>query len=502
MLVTCQQMRLAEERAFASGIPAETLMESAGRNCAEVIHRYFPRPGTARLYVGSGNNGGDALVVGRWLRRWGWRVEARHTVEAGAMTPLAARQRALLEETDAPAGTDAGGRAWGPVVLVDGLLGIGARGPLRGAIAGAAAELNAARREWRATVFALDVPSGVDGDTGEVHPGAVTAQVTLALSQVKTGLVAGQAVNAVGRLVLVPVPGIPQAEDGAGDAGQALVSPVSFRDWLPERPFDFHKGQAGRVALVAGSEGFTGAARLCAAGALHGGAGLVTLWVPRSIYPIVAAGTEPEVMVRPYGTLAEMEAVAADVVALGPGWGEHRPPGWERLALEDHRPVVLDADALNALASDPRGLARVGESGVRLLTPHPGEFRRLAPDLAALPRGEAARAFVGRHRVTLLYKGARTLVARSCRPLYHNATGHPGMASGGMGDVLTGLCAALLAQGLPPDRAAALGSWLLGRAAESLVLGPEATESAESLSAAQVAGRLGLAFRDWREGWG
>ncbi|MCC6884025.1 MAG: NAD(P)H-hydrate dehydratase [Verrucomicrobiales bacterium] len=495
MIVSCQQMRQTEERAFASGTSAKQLMEAAGRRCAESIRDLFPAPGRARLYVGRGNNGGDAFVVGQWLRRWGWRVEACCSVDFPLMTQLAAEQRDIFEKTpNIPAAC----LNHAPDLLIDGLLGIGAKGPLRGEIKTLAAELNETRKFQDSIVIALDLPSGLDGDTGEINLGAVIADLTFAISHVKTGLLSDAAINSVGRLVLIPVLGIPPAEEGNADA--EVVTPHSFKDWLPRRPFDFHKGLAGRVSIVAGSLGYSGAARLCAAGALHGGAGLVTLWVPQSIYAIVAAGVEPEIMVRPYDNLEEVRTVPADVLALGPGWGPQPPPGWKHWVVEDHRPAVIDADALNALSRHSDLLARIGTSGVRVLTPHPGELRRLAPDLADLPRAEAALAFVERHRVTLLYKGARSLIARKCRPLYYNTTGHPGMASGGMGDVLTGVCAALLAQGLFPERAAALGSWLLGRAAESLIMGPRGTESAESLSAGQVAGRLGQAFQDWRRG--
>lgn len=495
MIITCQQMRQIEERAFASGTSAKQLMEAAGRQCAESIRDLFPAPGRATLYVGRGNNGGDAFVVGQWLRRWGWRVDARCSVDSPLMTRLAVEQREIFDKTpEIPASF----ACPAPDLLIDGLLGIGAKGPLRGEIKTLAAELNETRKSHDSIVIALDLPTGLDGDTGEIHPGAVIADLTFAISHVKTGLLSDAAVNSVGRLVVIPVLEIPAEEESNADA--EVVTPHRFKDWLPRRPFDFHKGLAGRVSIVAGSLGYSGAARLCAAGALHGGAGLVTLWVPLSIYAIVAAGVEPEIMVRPYDNLEEARTVPADVLALGPGWGPQPPQGWEHLVVEDHRPAVIDADALNALSRHSDLLARIGTSGVRVLTPHPGELRRLAPDLADLPRAEAARAFVERHRVTLLYKGARSLIARKCRPFYYNTTGHPGMASGGMGDVLTGVCAALLAQGLFPERAAALGSWLLGRAAESLIMGPRATESAESLSAGQVAGRLGQAFQDWRRG--
>ncbi|MEZ5433266.1 MAG: NAD(P)H-hydrate epimerase [Verrucomicrobiales bacterium] len=317
-IVSCQQMRQTEERAFASGASAKQLMEAAGRQCAETIRDLFPVPGRARLYVGAATMGatllwwdnGCAAGAGTWMRA---------VRSISLMTQLAAQQRDIFEQTpDIPAACV----NHAPDLLIDGLLGIGAKGPLRGEIKTLAAELNETRKSHGSIVIALDLPSGMDGDTGEIHPGAVMADLTFALSHVKTGLLSDGAINSVGRLVLIPVPGIPPAEEGKADA--EVVTPHSFKDWLPRRPFDFHKGQAGRVSIVAGSLGYSGAARLCAAGALHGGAGLVTLWVPQSIYAIVAAGVEPEIMVRPYDNLEEVRTVPADVLALGPGWGPCR----------------------------------------------------------------------------------------------------------------------------------------------------------------------------------
>ncbi|MCB1237429.1 MAG: NAD(P)H-hydrate dehydratase, partial [Verrucomicrobiae bacterium] len=267
------------------------------------------------------------------------------------------------------------------------------------------------------------------------------------------------------------------------------------------RPFDFHKGQAGRVAIVAGSRGFTGAAKLCGLGALRGGAGLVTLFAAEDIYEIVAASAPPEIMVRSTADFSDVADFNADVIALGPGIGS--PPAHEETLLEliqnDPRPMIVDADGLTLLG---RRLNPVGSAfhpaGPRLLTPHPGEFARLWPDRPAnAERRDLARGFVetADSQVTLLLKGARTVLARKGEPLAFNTTGHPGMATGGIGDVLTGLCAALVARGLTPFEAGSLGSWLIGRAAERSL---DRGASVESLGARMVATRLGLAFDSLR----
>ncbi len=499
MIVTCEAVQAAEKRLFESGAEAEPLMEDAGWGCANAIRQFCPRPGLAVLFVGKGNNGGDALVVGRHLRRWGWHVQAQLAGEPEEMTDLAARKLAEFEAEEEFSGSaDA---LSGPVIAVDGLLGIGAHGPLRGGIDEMAAEVNAFREQEHATTFAIDIPSGVDGDSGEPHPGAVVADVTLTISAVKAGLVADRALDHIGRLVLIQMPEIAEAIEEA-DSGAFVTDAGWIAERLPRRAFSWHKGTAGRVAIVAGSRGLTGASRLSSLGALHGGAGLVTVFADESIYEIVAASAPPEVMVRPTRDFAEVADFKADVLALGPGLGND-PRGAEALLdlmRSDARPVVIDADGLNLLSRQPGALASFSPEGPRLLTPHPGELARLLG--GELPGGksrlEIARDMVEDGSATLLFKGARSLVAERGRAIAINPTGHSGMATGGIGDVLTGLCAALIGQGMAPFDAAATGSWLIGRAAEIALL--DSRSSPESLSASQIAEHLGAAFRSARAG--
>jgi NAD(P)H-hydrate epimerase len=274
---------------------------------------------------------------------------------------------------------------------------------------------------------------------------------------------------------------------------------------VPPRPFNFHKSQAGRVGIVAGSRGFTGAAALAASGAARAGAGLVTLFVSDDIYPTLAATVIPEVMVRPVNDYTLVLEENLDALVLGPGLGKSHASEILTLIENDPRPVVVDADALNVLAISGTGLLKKC-AGPRLLTPHPGEMRRLLEgsdiedtDIETLSRREVARRFCRAHPVTLLYKGARTIVAEEGRPLRYNTTGNPGMATGGCGDVLSGVCAALLAGGTGPFDSACIASWLLGRAAEIQVY--ESGQSAESMLAGDIAFSLGAAYRDLRNGY-
>ena len=484
MLVTCQQMSDAEERLFSTGVEAEPLMEKAGLGCADAISTFFPAPGRAVLFCGKGNNGGDALVAGRWLRKRGWKVEAdlSHSVED--ISSLAAKKMAEFSEVPDGKGGD-------QLVLVDGLLGIGARGPLRGKIGESARRMNDLRLESRAYTFAVDIPSGIDGDTGEPYEGAVVADFTLSICAPKKGIVADQAINHVGRIVEIPLPEIPVEET----SDCRLIFPSNLRPRFQRRTFDTHKGMAGRVSILAGSRGTAGAAVLTALGASRAGAGLVSVFVPENIYQVVAAKCPAEVMVLPdfeyqYPRFVDSKA---DVYAMGPGLA----PTFDNVIREfmetSESRIILDAEALNFLSGSPDMLEKF-PAGKRLLTPHPGELRRLAGD-SEKDRVTRTRDLAEKWNVSLLHKGARTVVATPGEKTEINTTGHPGMASGGMGDVLTGVCAALAGQGMSLHDAACAGSWVLGRAAELDVFG-ERKIAPNSVSAVQVAESIPLALRE------
>ena len=491
-MVSCAQMRELEEAAFREGRTAEGLMEKAGRRMALALRRVVPQAGTVVAYVGKGNNGGDALVVLREMRKAGWEILVRC---AGPPHELSELPRRKLRELGEPWILDeplVAAECRRPLVLLDGLVGIGARGPLREPVAGMAAEMNALRRSAGAWVGAVDLPSGVDGDTGEVHPGAVVADVTFTIGAPKAGLVADGAVSHVGRLELVPLEELPVPK---GD--DCLIAPGELRGVLSLRSFDLHKGGAGRVGIVAGSRGMLGAAQLVAKGALRGGAGLVTLYVTPKLYPLmIASGLPPELMVQPVERYTEVLEEQLDVLALGPGLGRPRK-GRRRELLEllgeFGGPVVLDADGLNLVAAaEPEKHLREG----MVVTPHPGELLRLFPGAEELDRAATARHFVEAFPVTLLLKGSRTVVTERDEPLHYNSTGTPGMAGGGQGDVLTGLVAALLGQGMEAVPAACAGAWLAGRASEMAV--NRWGQSEESLLAGDTAAALGLAFGELR----
>ena len=489
-LLSCQEMRDLEEAAFRAGVSAEELMDKAGRRLGRALVVHFPRSGTAVACLGRGNNGGDALVALQVLRAAGWRIRVRCPYDPHELGILPRRKLRELGEIAVEQETLGAADLDRPLLLIDGLLGIGARGPLREPLAGLAAEINELRETSGARVAAVDIPSGVNGDTGEVYEGAVRADLTVTIAVPKSGLVADAATDHVGRLEVVELEELP-----APEGGDRVTTAAGLRPLLPPRPFGTHKGQAGRIGIVAGSKGMLGAAVLAAQGALRGGGGLVTLYVLEDLYPLVLSLAPPaELMVKPIGRYHEVLDENLDALAIGPGLG--RPEGARRSALLDimsasHGPRVIDADALNLIAAE--GTEGFLDQGM-LITPHPGELVRLFPEAGELCRAEAARQFVARHPCTLLYKGARTIVTAPGEDLHYNSTGTPGMASGGQGDVLTGLLAALLGGGLAPLDAARAGAWLAGRASELALAGGWASE--QSLLAGDTATHLGAATLD------
>lgn len=487
MLVSCRQMSDAEERLFSGGVSPEPYMDLAGKRCALAIRSFFASPGRADIFCGKGNNGGDALVVARWLKRWGWRTELHFSHGVPGLSDLAKRKWLEWNEEASP---DDHGRGHHRI-LVDGLLGIGATGDLRGSIRESADRINEMRLRSDATSIAVDIPTGLDADTGVPGEGAVVADVTLSITAAKAGFAKDSAMSQLGRIVEIPLPiPVPDADDST-----RFLFPSNVRPRLPWRSFDWHKGRAGRVLLVAGSRGMAGAGALCSTGASNAGAGLTTLCVPEDVYPICAALAPPEIMVRPISSLSEATSQDHDVIGIGPGLGDTYGDEIVEFLFTHDRPTVIDADGLNALARSGRDLAELPRE--RLLTPHPGELRRLLgeePDSS--DRVATTRRWADHWGVTLLHKGSRTAVATPGEPVELNTTGHPGMASGGMGDVLTGVTTSLVGQGLSLHDAACVGSWILGRAAE-LVRDRDGIAE-ESVTASRVAREIGVAIRDLR----
>ena len=499
MILSCGEMKALEERAFADGITAEALMEEAGRKIAEAVQQFFPFPGKCVVVFGKGHNGGDALVAARHLARDGWMIELKPAFAENTWAPLTRKNCEEVRKS---------GEGWDqrlrefpqasspppPQIVLDGLLGIGAGGALREPIRGATQEINRRRAASGARVFAVDLPTGLDADTGAADADAVVADYTLTIGFAKQGLLADSATHFVGRLAVLPLEEL--SKRAGGERAAVAATPETLRSSLPRRNFDTHKGQCGRVGLVAGSRGFVGAAIMSAEACVRAGAGLITLFVTEDIYPIVATAVSPEVMVKPVSSYLDVLTMDLDALAIGPGLGMSHASEVRQIIERATQPMVVDADALNILATSIHILGRC--AGPRLLTPHPGEMARLDPQAGERSRRETVEAFAARWPHVLLLKGARTIIVQQGRPLSYNTTGSPGMATGGMGDVLTGVCAALAGQGLPLYDAARIGAWLCGRAAE-IAVGPGG-ESEESLTPTILLEHLGRAFNDLRAG--
>ena len=488
-VVTSAHMRDAENAAFARGVSAEALMNQAGAGIAQTVQQFFPRPGYCLVFSGKGNNGGDALVAAAQLKRAGWHTDVHLSFPESQCSDLLRRK--ITEFRDTPpvaaavvAAVSAANPSRAHTIILDGLLGLGSKPPLRDPILAACREINRLRQERGAYVFAVDQPTGLDGDSGETDRNCVVADFTVTIAAAKRGLLADNANNFVGRLEVAPLSDLPLEP-----ADETIACAASLQGLLPRRPFDAHKNQFGRVGIVAGSRGFAGAATMCAWGALRAGAGLVEVFVPENIYEIVAAAAPFESMVKPLKSYRDLIEEKIDVWGIGPGLGKDNAPEIIELIQRAENPMVVDADALNIVSTNVSILKNC--RGPRLLTPHPGEMKRLAGN-QTISRTELAEKFTAEFPITLLLKGSRTIVAEKGKFISYNTTGNPGMATGGMGDVLTGVCSALLAQNLSPFDAARLGAWTCGRAAEISIFNHG--ESQQSLLPRDVLTNLGRAL--------
>src|SRR5499427_492377 len=469
-IFTAAEMRALDARAIETlGIPGPRLMENAGRGAAAIIAREWAPVRGKRVLVlcGRGNNGGDGFVVARHLRAKGARVRVllagrRGDVKGDAAQALA-RWRGAVEEVGDDSGPSLFARAFAEAdLVVDALLGTGTTGAARGGL----------------PVIALDVPSGLGSDDGVVPGPAVRATITPTFAGLKRSLLLHPAAEHTGRVVVVPI-GVPQAEVDRGVA-TFLLEDGDIRQHFPRRPSEAHKGSYGHLLVIAGSVGKTGAAALAGRSALRSGVGLCTVATPASQQPIVA-GFSMETMTEPISeTAAQSLAVKArehlidlamprDAVALGPGIS--LDPETQALAralvAEAPRPMVIDADALSALAGHLDLLAEV--PAPRVLTPHPGEMARmLGVSIAQVQadRIETVRRFCLQYRVYLVLKGARSVLGAPDGRVFINPTGNPGMATGGSGDVLTGMIGAFLARRFEPVVALQAGCYLHGLAGD------------------------------------
>ncbi len=495
-VLSLQEMVAREEQAFRSGVTAAALMEAAGEAMAGRITAIYPRTQKFLVLVGKGNNGGDGLVVARHLAKAGRHVQVILTAPEDQLGELPRAQLARLRDSyrnleiapwrdDFPFPDSDG-------VVIDALLGIQARGALRGVVAQVVAKLNAARAARFFRTVALDLPTGLaafeDANAPRDRDAAVVADVTIAVGFAKEVLVREALSAWVGRLEVVA-----WSQSPAQSAPRQVLVAQELAGLLPRRSALSYKGDFGKLAIVAGSLGFTGAPVLCAQAAMAMGAGLLSVVTRPDASSIVAAHAPPEAMVSGWPESGDTPVVVAkaSAIALGPGLGvDAETVKMLRAALAVGCPVLIDADGLNALAKNPDPLRKT--MSPVLLTPHAGEMARLiGRKFNADEREAVARDFVDKHNVTLVLKGTHTLITAPGRPFFINTTGNPGLSTGGSGDTLSGILGALLAQGLSPLDAARLGVWLHGHAAD-LVLAERGCE--EGLTPTMLSAHLGAAL--------
>jgi NAD(P)H-hydrate epimerase len=485
---TAAEMRALDARAIRDlGIPGPRLMENAGSGAAALITGWLaPIRGKSVVVVcGKGNNGGDGFVVARRLRARGAAVRVflvgkRDELRGDAAAALG-RWRGRVEEIDGEADLGALARALSRTdVVVDALLGTGLTGAARGAVAAAIEAVNKVGPAGRngVPVVALDLPSGLGSDRGALLGPTVQATRTATFAGLKRSLLLHPAAAKAGAVEIVDI-GVSAAEAGRGITTWRLEA-SDVRPHFPPREPDAHKGRYGHLLVVAGSLGKTGAAVLAGRAALRSGVGLCTIAAPASQQPIVA-GQAPEYMTEamPETALRSLSLGAKerllelarrmDAVALGPGLS--LDPETQELARalirEVERPLIVDADALSALAGHLDLLRDA--AGPRALTPHPGEMARMlgiGTDAVQADRLEVTRGFSREHGVALALKGAGTVIGGPDGRITINPTGNPGLAKGGSGDVLTGIIGALLARGLEPVAALEAGVYLHGLAGD------------------------------------
>jgi len=503
------QMREADRLTIEEiGIPSLVLMENAGREVVAAMEATYGDLRGRRIGVlcGRGNNGGDGFVVARTLKQRGAEVTVllmgrNADVKGDARVNLDILGRlgvTVVEVVDSRAWEQHASALRECTLIVDALFGTGLRAPVGGVMQRVIADVNA----WDAPVVSIDLPSGLSADSADPIGDAIEANLTVTFAAPKLPLVLPPGETRAGEVVVADI-GIPSSVIDAVDGPWIeLLTRDRLRHLLAPRAPESHKGDYGHVLVVAGSVGKTGAAHLAALGALRTGAGLVTVATPADCQPIVAA-MAPEYMTAPLAegdeglepeSVEQVLELARDVIAIGPGLGQAAATRDFVVRLVDRAslPLVIDADGLNAFRGEPSRLAgREGRDVI--ITPHPGEMARLigvSTDHVQANRLEVARGFATSHHVYVILKGHRTIVATPGGRIFINPTGNPGMATGGTGDVLTGMTAALLAQLLDAEAACRLAVYLHGLAGDLAA----ADEGETAMTATDLADRIGGAI--------
>jgi hydroxyethylthiazole kinase-like uncharacterized protein yjeF len=486
-LVTSEMMRSLDKKTVETfGIKSIVLMENAGRSVAQAVIKEFDQQAKKGVVVfcGKGNNGGDGFVAARHLLNKGYNVDVvffgkKEELTEDALTNYTALSRitdVIHELKDISEFEKTGIKLREKGIIVDALLGTGIKGIVKEPYAGAIDLIN----KSGLPVISVDIPSGIDADTGAVAGIAVKAKKTITFGLSKIGLVVYPGVEFAGDVDVIDI-SIPDKLIRQTHIPYNLIDYNLVHSILKPRHYNTNKGDYGHALIIAGSEGKSGAAILATKGALRAGSGLVTIAGPEGLMPIYETTitealkeslTETLSGVIDSSAISRVEALmqTKDVVAIGPGIGTEKQTAEfvfefiKRCKL----PIVIDADGINIIAKNPDILVEAGNENI-ILTPHPGEFGRLVN----MPAKEVNQNRIGlsmdfarQYRCTLVLKGARTVVASKDGDIWINPTGNPGMSTGGMGDVLTGIITGLIATGLSPLNAAIAGVFIHGMAGD------------------------------------
>lgn len=485
-ILTAEQMRQIDRESIRLGTPAIVLMENAGKAVAEETRQSLGRMENQHILclIGPGNNGGDGLVAARYLHDWGASVSLYlcsqrppddsnlELVRERNITCVEAAQDKNLDNFDNLLSS--------ATCVIDALLGTGRMRPLEGIFQQVLSRVSTAKKNRNLSIIAVDLPSGLDADSGAVDPACLYADITVTLAFPKLGLFVFPGAERVGRLKIADI-GIPDA------LAKSVMTELITSEWaktvLPRRPLSANKGSFGRILVAAGSINYIGAAYLACNGALRVGAGLVTLATPASLQPILASKltevtylplpeSQPGIVSPEAAGLLSQQSGQYNVLLLGCGLGQNQSAvefvrsilfnkGWPAL--------VLDADALNILAKTPDWWQQLADDAI--LTPHPGEMARLrglSVEEVQSDRSGITRKFAAEWHKTVVLKGAYTVIAAPDGRCRISPFANPGLASAGTGDVLAGAIAGLVAQGLSLFDAAALGVYLHGETGEMI----------------------------------
>lgn len=511
-LTTAEQMRGLDDAAINRyGIPGIVLMENAGRGTVETINREFGSLAGKHvsIFAGPGNNGGDGLVIARYLHQQGARPSVYLLMEPEKLKGDAATNLASVQKLSIPLHVvlshdellNLEEQLAKSRFVIDAIFGTGLTRDVSGYFADVIKRINT----FSCPVVAVDIPSGLNSDSGMPLGHCVQADLTVTFGLAKVGQVVQPGARYVGRLEVLDI-GIPAEAVREAGIDLEVLEKRDLGEWIPVRQPDAHKGTFGHLLILAGSPGKTGAAILSALGALRSGIGLVTLCVPQELNPVFEASlleamtvplpnSSQVVSIKDFGLIEEALA-GKEAIVIGPGLGLADETA--ELVLKVYRelpqPMVVDADALTILAQNDAVIK--DPAGIRILTPHPGEMARLvggtSKDVQA-NRHQVAATFAKENKVFVLLKGASTVIASPEGRIAINPTGNAGMATGGMGDVLSGLIGSLLAQGLSPWQAACLGAYVHGMAGDSLAA---ATGIGFGFLAGDLANELPLAFQE------